>query len=95
MDTRRLNLQDSFRLASVLSKYVDLDDPQQEPIEFISGIVDKISPEEYLQCVSLLTREDVETIKKEISLNILTFFVEGLKKNQVVSLLGFYKSFGF
>lgn len=96
MDAKSLNLEDAFRLASVLSKYVDIEktDPQADAVEFISDIVEKISPEEYLYCVSLLTQEDVDTIKREIALEILTAFIEGLKLNQVISLLHFYKSLG-
>lgn len=95
MDAKPLNLRQAFELASVLTKYVDVKlNPQEDAVDFISGIVDKISPEEYLSCVSLLTGEDVDTIKKQISLDILTAFIEGLKENQIVSLLHFYKSLG-
>ena len=96
MQVRRLNLDDAFRLAHILSQYVDINslDPQQDAVDFISDIVQKITPEEYLKCVSLLTNTDIDNIKKEISLDILTAFIEGLKENQVVVLLGFYKSVG-
>ena len=96
MEAKSLNLEDAFRLASVLSKYVDINsiDPQADAVDFISDIVEKISPEEYLQCVSMLTQEDVDTIKREIALDILTVFIEGLKLNQCISLIHFYKSLG-
>ena len=94
MQVRRLNLDDAFRLAHILSQYVDVDtlDPQQDAVDFISDIVQKITPEEYLKCVSLLTNTDIDKIKKEISLDILTALIEGLKENQIIALLGFYKS---
>jgi len=96
LEAKRLNLDDAFLLASKLSKHVDVHklDPEEDAVDFISDIVGKLSPEEYLSCVSLLTHTDIDTIKKEVSLNILTAFIEGLKLNQVVSLLGFYKSLG-
>jgi hypothetical protein len=96
LKARILNLSDAFRLASVLSKYVDIEkvNPQADAIDFISDIVDKISPEEYLHCVSLMTKIDVDTIKQEIALVILTSFIEGLRKNQIVSLIQFSKSLG-
>lgn len=95
MEAIPLNLQDAFRLASILSKYVEkIPDPQADGIDFINDIVEKIDPEEYLACVSLMTNMNTEKIKQEISLNILTVFIEGLKKNQIISLLGFYKSLG-
>ena len=94
LDARVLNLFEAFRLASVLSKYVDVEklNPDEDAVDFISDIVGKLSPEEYLACVSLLTHTDTDTIKKHISLDILTAFIEGLKLNQVVAMLGFYKS---
>ena len=96
MQVRRLNLDDAFRLAHILSQYVDINslDPQQDAVDFISDIVQKITPEEYLKCVSLLTNTDIGKIKKEISLDILTAFIEGMKENQIVVLLGFCKSLG-
>lgn len=96
MQARSLNLIDGFRLASILSSKIDIEktDPQQDSIDFISEVVDKLTPEEYIKCIELLTGEDENTIKKEISLNILTSFIEGLKMNQVFSLLVFYRSLG-
>ena len=96
LKAKRLNLQDAFRLASTISKYVnELPSPKDDAIEFIGKIVEKIEPEEYLACVSLMTKTDVNTIKEqEISLDILTSFIEGLRLNQIVSLLGFTKSLG-
>ncbi len=95
MEATRLNLTDAIRLASIVSKYVDkIPSPQSDAIDFISGIVDKIDPEEYLACVSLMTKTDVDTIKQEISLNVLTAFIEGLRLNRIIDLLGFWKSLG-
>lgn len=97
MKIKILGLRDAFRLASILSKYVDITkfNPNQDAVDFISGIVDQISPQEYLTCVSMMTEKTEEDLTKEISLDILTAFVEGLKKNEVVYLLSFYKSIGF
>jgi hypothetical protein len=95
LNARILNLSDAFRLASVLSKYIDADvSPQADALDFIGDIVDKISPEEYLHCISLMTKIDVDTIKQEIALVILTTFIEGLRKNQIISLVQFYQSLG-
>ena len=94
MDAKTLNLTDAFRLASLISKHIDKIQPQQDAVEFISNIIDKLSPEEYLRCVMLLTQENEETIKKEISLDILRVFIEGLKLNQIVTLVQFWKSLG-
>lgn len=96
MDAIPLTLPDAFRLASIISKYVDVDrlNPRADVIDFISEIINKIDPQEYLVCVSLMTNINIEKIKQEISLDILTAFIEGLKLNQIVTLLHFYKSLG-
>ena len=86
---------DAFRLASIVSKYVDTTVLSEDAVDFIQGIVDKISPQEYLTCVSMMTDKTEEDIIKEPSLEILTAFIEGMKMNQVISLISFYKSFGF
>lgn len=85
---------DAFHLASIVSKYVDIQELSPDVVGFIQGIVEKISPQEYLTCVSIMTEKTEEDLKKEISLDILTAFVEGLKANQIVSLIAFYRSFG-
>src|SRR4030042_3644708 len=96
MKIRKLNLHDAFRLASVLSKYVDINSvsPETDAIDFISDIIGKISPDEYLHCVMLMTNTTEEDVKREISLVVLNAFIRGLKENQVVSLLSFYKFIG-
>lgn len=96
MQVRPLDMRDAFRLASVLAKYVDIKElnPQADAVKFISQIVEKLSAQEYLACVMLMTQENEETIKQEISLDVLTAFIEGLKLNQVVALIHFYKSLG-
>lgn len=95
MNIRILNIMDAFHLASIVSKYVDTDHLSTDAIEFIQGIVEKISPQEYLTCVSMMTDKTEEDVIKEDSLDILTAFIEGLKANQIVSLVSFYKNFGF
>lgn len=94
MQIKVLNLMDAFRLASIVSKYVDTNHLSPDVVDFIQGIVDQISPQEYLTCVSMMTDKTEEDIKKEVSLDILTAFIEGLKTNQIISLVAFYKSFG-
>jgi hypothetical protein len=96
MKIKKLNLQNAFRLAFVISKYVDLQElsPEKDALGFISDIVNKISPQEYLTCVSLMTEQDEETIKKTDSIDVLDAFFEGLKENQIITLVSFCKSLG-
>lgn len=95
LSAKSLTLQEAFRLAQVLSK-IDVEklDPRQDPIDLVGSIVENLSPEEYLQCVVLLTKENEETIKQKPSLVILTVFIEGIKRNQIITLVHFYKSLG-
>lgn len=85
---------DAFHLASIISKYVDTNSLNPDVVDFIQGIVENLTPQEYLTCVSMMTEKTEEELKKEISLDILTAFIEGLKENQIISLVSFYKSFG-
>lgn len=95
MKIYKLNLQDAFRLAFILSKYVNNDkNHPQDALDFISDIVNKLTPEEYLRCVSMMTKLDEETIKKEIAIETLTAFIEGFKLNQALTLISFYKALG-
>src|SRR5687768_13568929 len=95
MNIRILNLMDAFHLASIVSKYVDIATLSEDAVDFIQGIVEKISPQEFITCVSIMTDKTEEDVKKEVSLEILTAFIEGLKMNQIISLISFYKNFGF
>lgn len=85
---------DAFHLASIISKYVDTNSLNPDVVDFIQGIVENLTPQEYLICVSMMTEKTEEELKKEVSLDILTAFIEGLKENQIISLVSFYKSFG-
>lgn len=94
MDVHKLNLRDAFRLAFIISKYVDEKSFSQDAVDFISDIVNKLTPDEYLQCVRLMTKLDEDKIRKEISIDLLTAFIEGLKLNQIATLVSFYASLG-
>ena len=52
-------------MAFIISKYVDVKEISPDAVVFISDVVNKLTPEEYLRCVMLLTEQDEETIKKE------------------------------
>lgn len=96
MKTKKLNLEEAFHLASVLAKYVNVEEITYDldAVEFIGSVIGKLTPQEYLECVILLTEENVDTIEKEISLDILASFVEGLRDNHIIALIAFYKSLG-
>ena len=95
MKTKLLNLRDALRLASILNKYIDeKTNANAEALEFISAIVDRITPDEFLHCVILLSGETEEVVKQQISIDILTCFIEGLRENQILSLVSFYRSLG-
>lgn len=90
LKAHKLNLKDALALAFIVEKYANLS--IADPIDFIESIVGKIQPSEYLECVRLITKQDKETIKNQLSLNILTVFIEGLKLNKIVNLVKFYQS---
>ena len=96
MKIRILNLPDAFRLASVLSKYIDVEklDTQEGMFKFLGDIVKKMSSDEYIHCVMLITNKTEKDIKRENSMAILSAFIRGLTENKIISLLYFYKSVG-
>ena len=94
MQTKVLNLYDAFHLASIISQYVDTNNLNPDVVDFIQGIVEQISAQEYLTCVSMMTDKTEAELVGEFSLDILTAFIDGLKENQIISLVSFYKSFG-
>ena len=76
MKAKLLNLQNALRLASILDKYIDeKTNANAEALDFISAIVDKIMPDEFLHCVNLISGETKEAIKQQISIDTLTCFV--------------------
>jgi hypothetical protein len=95
MKAKLLNLRDALRLAFILDAHIDKETtPKTEALDFISGIVEKIDPSSFLRCVILLSGEPEENVVKEISIDILTCFIEGLRENQILSLISFYRSLG-
>lgn len=94
MKAKLLNLRDALKLAQILEKYINKDVGSVSVLDFVSEIVEKISPEEYLHSAILLTGESEENVKKEISIDILTCFIDGLRENQILSLISFSRSLG-
>ena len=94
MKVKKLNLKDALSLASIVSKYVDIKQTQldESAFDFINDIVQKISPDEYLYCVSMMTNKKIEEIKKMEVTDILALFTEGMAVNKITTLLAFYEN---
>lgn len=94
MKAKKLNLEKALSLASIMSKYVNINETQLEEsaFGFINDIVQKISAEEYLRCVSIMTNMTEEDIKKLEVSDILALFTEGLAVNRITTLLAFYEN---
>lgn len=90
-----LNLKDALILAGILNKYINEQSMEKDAITFIAEIVDRIAPQEYLLCVKLLTGKSTEDIAGQMAIDTLTEFINGLKENQILALISFYKSLGF
>ena len=94
MKARKLNLTEAFELAEIISKYVDTQNASPDAVQFIADIVDKLTPQEYLLGVKILTNTTDEDVNNGDSISILTVFIEGLKLNQIYTLVSFYQSIG-
>jgi hypothetical protein len=95
MEIKILGIHDALKLASIIAKYVENIQPEQDAVDFIAQLVGKLTPQEYLSCVTMMTDKTEEDIQGWIGVEILAAFIEGLKANQILSLLAFYKSLGF
>lgn len=93
---RPLNLFDALRLASLLKPYIDIEklNPDQEALDFVDDILQRISPQDFLLCVKLLSNKKEHDLKKLDGYKILGLFTEGLRVNRIVNLLDFVNSLG-
>jgi hypothetical protein len=93
---RPLNITDALRLASLLQPYVDVKNlnPEQDAVDFIDSIVQKISAPDFLLSVKLLSNKTEQDLEKLDGYKILALFTQGLRENRVVTLLTFCDSFG-
>jgi hypothetical protein len=88
-----LNYPDAMRLASILTKYIDPSNVEESPREFISSILDKITPVDYLHCIRMIFPN--EAIGELSGDTLLEIFYAGLEKNKIISLVKNYREMGF
>jgi len=96
MRIRPLPLHDALRLASLLRPYIDVKklNPDQDAIEFIDDIVQKISAQDFVLCIKMMTKKTEYDLEKMNGFDVLALFGSGLRVNRVVDLLRFYNSLG-
>ena len=96
MQVRSLSLDDALRLASLLKPYIDVDqlNPEQDALDFVDGILQEISPQDFLLCVKLLSDKKEKDLEKMDGYKILALFTQGLRDNRIVTLLTFVNSLG-
>ena len=61
---------DAFHLASIISKYVDTNNLNPDVVDFIQGIVEKITAQEYLTCVAMMTDKTEAELVKELETSL-------------------------
>jgi len=96
MRIRPLPLLDALRLASLLSPYVDVKklNPEQSALDFVDDIVQKISAQDFLLCIKMMTKKTEQDLEKMDGFDILALFTTGLRENKAIALLEFYHSLG-
>ena len=94
MKARKLSLEQALSLASIISKYVDIKQTRldESAFDFIDEIVQKITPDEYLYCVSMMTNKKRVGVEKLEITDILALFTEGMAVNRITTLLAFYEN---
>jgi hypothetical protein len=96
MRIRPLPLHDALRLASTLSRYVDVKklNPEQNALDFVDEIVQQIEAQDFVLCVKMMTKKTEYDLEKMDGLDVLALFMQGLRENRVIDLLEFYNSLG-
>ena len=94
MRIRPLPLHDALRLASLLSPYVDVNklNPDQSALDFVDDIVQKISAQDFLLCIKMMTKKTEYDLEKMDGFDVLALFTTGLRENRVIPLFEFYNS---
>lgn len=80
-----------MELAQILYPYSDGITEQSDIIQFL---LDKISPRDFTRCIQLLTKLDLEYIKKYSGNRVISTFVTGLSDNKILNLLSTYRKLG-
>lgn len=93
MKVRILGLEEAFELASILDNHADKDlRPEVDALQFVTDLLNRLPPSDYIKCVAMMTKNTEEDVEKEDYATIFQAFYAGLRENQVVSLLAFYRS---
>jgi hypothetical protein len=92
-NNRILNLEQMLEIYNILKNYL-IDNQEENNIIFIQGILDKITPQEYIKCVCLLTGTEINEISKEDSISSISAFTNGLFENKIVVFQEFAERVG-
>lgn len=95
MESKILSFVDAMVLASILVNYIDLENIQTDPVDFIGSILDKISPMDYSTCIVLLTGKVLDMKNIPSGEELIKVVYSGLQKNKIILLLQSYKAIGF
>jgi len=78
-----LNFEKVLELYSILRPYL-INNKEKNSVLFIKGILDRMKPQEYFDCVCLLTGTKKDEVIKEDSISSITAFTTGLFENKIV-----------
>ena len=86
-----INLEQALLLYSIIHTKIS---DNKDTISFIEELLTKLTPDEYLNCICLLTGTEKPEIKKEDFMDIITNFTIGLQINNILSLCELVKKVG-
>jgi hypothetical protein len=95
---RKLNIYEAMMLAEIIARHVAEKDIEFAELDesgifdFIDNIVSKISPDEYMRVLEIITNVNREKLKQMDYLDLLALFTQGLAENKIITLLSFYYS---
>lgn len=92
-----LNLSDALELHGILGKHLP-ENVDLEPLEFIGTIIKNIRQSgehfDYIDAVSLMTKESIDDLVQKEPVEVLGLFTKGLEMNSIVSLKAFWDRVG-
>ena len=90
-EPRIMNLEQALFLYSIVNTKLS-DKP--DTLSFVEELLAKLTPDEYLECVCLLTGTEKTEIQKEDFMDAITSFTNGLQINNIIFLCEIVKKLG-
>jgi hypothetical protein len=90
-EPRIMNLEQALSLYSIINTKLS---NKEDTLSFVEDLLTKLTPNEYLDCVCLLTGTKKEQIIEQDFMEAIISFTKGLQINNIIYLCELMKKFG-